>query len=160
MTTTLIKEPKLAKSKDVDACALGIENHTRLEDHDRRIVVLEKCKTSSRSTATQGTTGTLQLVMILLSIAGAVYGGIAWLGKDIDVVASQHQSDTEAMKELSKERIEAFASTYMADRERTLARLSKLEVHNIKELDRVHKENEELRKRLDVLLHDTLQKGQ
>ena len=151
----------MAKSKQEEMCALGVENHTRLEDHDRRITLLEKCKTSSKnsSSGSQNSMGTMQLVLVLLTIAGAVSGTSAWLGKDIDTVARQHASDITSITALSKERVDSFASKYVADHERTLARLTKLEEHNIKEIERLYKEKEELRMQLDELLRDTAQKG-
>ena len=63
----------------VEECVRGVENFTLIEELKRRCDVLEK----RQSAAKNGNGNTLQTVVVLIAIAGAVFGSVEWLGKDI-----------------------------------------------------------------------------
>ena len=140
---------------DTVECGLGVENHTEIEELKRRVGVLEKCKYDSKST--NGGSGTLQFVSIMLSIAAAVYGGYAWTQKDLDALNQRHISDFADIKLLSRERDENLREVRDVAETRTLSRLQKLEDYNVIQRERMMDKNETLQDEILTLRMSLIQ---
>lgn len=107
-----------------DSCLLGMENKTKIEDLEKRIVNLARGGTNAGN-------GALRYVGLVVGIALACAGSVKWVGRDVDVLRDRHREDVSRIEARAIVEIgqldEKMKLEISKSDERSKARLEKLE---------------------------------